>query len=457
MAGGMPDVDGARRPGYPVAAYVDNSFIASIGGYVTFAVLGGNAAVLKRQNRAAVLRGILGAGSVSRRALCRQTGLTPSTITNIVGDLISAGLVRELGTADSGGPVRAGRREVLIDLDPLGGVVLGGHIGMQRVALAVGDLRAGILSRARFPTEPERGPAEVVRRIAAEIPRLLERSGASPARVLGIGMGIVGPVAAESGVLRFSPELEWRDVPLRDLLQDATGLPTILDSGRRGMALAEMMFGLGQGVRDFMLVHVGSTIVAGIVADQRLYRGAAGNGGAIGHLAVPGVRRRCRCGRLGCLDAVASEAAIEERAVRLAGTMPGSALARAMGDSSEPLPRHRLYAAARARDPLALRVLHGAAVHVGQAIANILSVLDLELIVIGGEVAVVWPGFVEVVREVIHARSYRGSGTAVRVLSSAFGVDTRLFGGLALALHDLFYAPTLTLPAFDARRSAAMV
>ena len=128
-----------------------------------------------------------------------------------------------------------------------------------------------------------------------------------------------------------------------------------------------------------------------------------------------------------------------------------------MGDASEPLLRHRLYAAARARDPLALRGVHDAAVHVGQAIANVLSVLYLEPVVIDGEVAVVLPGFVEVVRKVVHARSYRGSGTAVRVLSSAFGPDTRLFGSLALALIDLFYAPTLTLPAFDAGRSAAVV
>ena len=424
---------------------------------MSFGVVGGNSSMLKRQNRAAVLRGVLGAAPLSRRALCRQTGLTASTITNIVGKLIATGLIRELGTAETGGPTRVGRREVLIDLDPLGGVVLGGHVGMQRVALAVADLRAGILSRARFPTRPEDGPLAVVERIAAAIPGLLDRSGVSPARVLGIGMGVVGPVEPEGGVLRFSPELDWRDVPLRELLQEATGLPTVVDSGRRGMALAEMMFGLGQGVRDFMLVHVGSTVVAGIVADQRLYRGAAGGGGSIGHLTLSGARRRCRCGRLGCLDAVASETAMEERALDLARQAPGSGLAEAMADASEPLVRHRLYAAARAGDPLALRTLREAARHLGQAIANVLSVLDLELVLVGGEVAVVDPSFVETVRKVVRARVFQASDAGIRVLPSAFGLDTRLFGGLALALHDLFYAPPLTLPTLGDRRSAAAV
>jgi predicted NBD/HSP70 family sugar kinase len=423
---------------------------------MSFDVGAGNRWLLKRQNRAAVLRGILGFGPLSRRALCRRTGLTASTITHIVGELIAAGLVRELGTVDAeSAPARAGRREVMIDLDPLGGVVLGGHIGMQRVVLAVGDLRAGILSRLRFPTDAQQGPVAVIERIAAAIPDLLAQSGATPDRLLGIGMGIVGPVEPQGGVLRYSPELAWRDVPLRDLLQEATGLRTVVDSGRRGMALAEMMFGLGQGVRDFMAVHVGSTIVAGIVADQRLYRGAAGSGGSLGHLALPGVEERCHCGRIGCLDTVASEMGIERRALDLARQAPSSALARAMQDETEALPRHRLYAAVRAGDAQAATILDEGARRLGEAIANVLSILDLELVVVGGEITVVYPAFVDVVRETVQACAYRASGDGPRVLPSAFGLDARMYGGLALSLHDFFYAPTLTLPASDSRRGAA--
>lgn len=416
----------------------------------------GNRSLLKRQNRAAVLRGILAFGPLSRRALCRKTGLTASTITYIVGELIAAGLVRELGTVEAeAGPARVGRREVMIDLDPLGGVVLGGHIGMQRVVLAVGDLRAGILSQIRFPTEAERGPAAVIARIAAEIPGLLARAGIGPERILGIGMGIVGAVEPQSGVLGFSPELDWQGTRLRDMLQEATGLPTVADSGRRGMALAEMMFGLGQGVRDFMMVHVGSTIVAGIVSDQRLYRGAAGSGGSIGHLALAGLDGRCHCGRIGCLDTVASERSMEQRALDLARQAPDSALARAMQDEAQPLPRHRLYAAVGAGDTLAVQILDDAARHLGAAIANVLSVLDLELVLVGGEVTAVYPGYVETVRAVVQKCSFRASAGGTRVLPSAFGLDARMYGGLALALHDFFYAPTLTLPSIEDRRGAA--
>jgi predicted NBD/HSP70 family sugar kinase len=425
---------------------------------MSFAVAGSNAALLKRQNRAAVLRGILSAGPVSRRALCRRTGLTASTITHIVGELIAAGLVRELGSAEpSEGPVRVGRREVMIDLDPLGGAVVGGHIGMERTVLAVGDLRGGIIRWIRFPTQPEHGPALLVRRVAAEIGPLLGRAGVDARRVFGLGIGVVGPVDNTTGLLRTSHELGWRDVPLQALLEEATGLPTVVDSGRRGMALAEMMFGKAQGVRSFMLVNVGSTIVAGIVTNQQPYRGATGGAGSLGHLTKPGADRRCRCGRIGCLDTLASESAIDERAWEIAWQEPDSTLAQALAAESDLLPRQRLYAAARAGDPASIRVLQTVAHHLGEGIANVLSVLDPELVLIGGVMIDDCPSFVDIVRDVVHARAYRAADGITRVEASAFSGDLRWRGGLALALHDLFYAPALSLPAAGSElRTASM-
>jgi len=425
---------------------------------MSFAVAGSNVVLLKRQNRAAVLRGILGAGPLSRRALCRRTGLTASTITHIVGELIADGLVRELGSVEpSAGAVRVGRREVMIDLVPLGGVVIGGHIGMQRTVLAIGDLRGGIIRWIRFPTQPEQGPALLVRRVAAEIGPLLGRASVDARRVLGLGIGVVGPVDNTTGLLRTSHELGWRDAPLQALFQDATGLPTVVDSGRRGMALAEMMFGKAQGVRNFMLVIVGSTIVAGIVTNQQPYRGATGGGGSIGHVTMPGVDRRCRCGRVGCLDTLASETAIDERAWEIAWQEPDSALAQALAAESDLLPRQRLYAAARAGDPASVGVLQTVAHHLGEGIANVLSVLDPELVLIGGVMIDDCPSFVDIVRDVVNARAYRATDGIIRVEASAFSGDLRWRGGLALALHDLFYAPALSLRAADGGlRTAAM-
>ena len=411
-----------------------------------FTVHGGNAPLLKRQNRAAVLRAIVGYGPISRRALRDTTGLTASTITNIVAELIASGQVRELGEIEPvAGASRAGRREVLVDLASDGGIVVGAYIGVNETHVSVGGPRAEILHRDMIPTHPERGPADLIRRLAACVEHLLDETDTDRSRLIGFGLGTVGIVDLDAGVLRDAPELGWRDVPLRSLLQAAIDLPIVVDSGRRGMALAEMMFGLGQHVRDFAHVHVASTIVAGLVLDQRLHRGATGTAGSLGHTTVAGERTPCGCGKVGCLDTLSSEVAMERRAAELAAAHPNGVLARELAGKWEPVGRFALYRAAKAGDADALGVIVEAGRYLGRAIANVLSVIDLRLVVLSGDVPRDFPPFVDAVRAAIEVHAFRVDEVTVEVVASPFGGDMRVKGSLALALHDLLYAPTLTL------------
>ncbi|MCC7372158.1 MAG: ROK family transcriptional regulator [Chloroflexi bacterium] len=411
-----------------------------------FTVRGGNAPLLKRQNRAAVLRAIVGFGPISRRALRDRTGLTASTITNIVAELIGAGQVQELGEIEPvAGASRAGRREVLIDLTADSGIVVGAYIGVNETNISVGGPRAEILHRLNLPTLSERGPADLIRRLVDGVEALLDQTGTDRGRLIGFGLGAVGIVDPEGGVLRDAPELGWRDVPLRAMLQEAVDLPIVLDSGRRGMALAEMMFGLGQHVRDFAHVHIASTIVAGLVLDQRLHRGATGTAGSLGHTTVAGERQPCGCGKIGCLDTIASEVAMERRAAEVAAVRPDGLLARELAARTEPVGRFALYRAARAGDADALAIIVEAGRYLGRAIANVLSVIDVRLVVLSGDVARDFPPFVDAVRAAIEVHTFRVDEVTVEVVASPFGGDMRVKGSLALALYDLLYAPTLTL------------
>ena len=411
-----------------------------------FTVLGGNAPLLKRQNRAAVLRAIVSFGPISRRALRDATGLTSSTITNIVSELIARGVVQEIGPSEpTSNPSRAGRREVPIDLTSDGGVVVGAYIGVQETHVSLGGPRAEILRRERIPTHPERGPADLIRRLSGCVNALLADQTVQRARLIGLGVGTIGIVDPDAGVLRDASELGWQDVPLRSLLEAAIDLPIVVDSGRRGMALAEMMFGLGQNVRDFAHVHVASTIVAGLVLDQRLHRGATGTAGSLGHTTVAGERTPCTCGKIGCLDTIASEVAMERRAVEIGAYRPNGLLARELATATEPVGRYAVYRAAQAGDPDALAIVVEAGRYLGRAVANVLSVLDLRLVVLSGDVPRDFPPFVEAVRAAVEVHAYRVGRVAVEVVASPFGADMRVKGSLALALHDLLYAPTLTI------------
>src|SRR5215213_3114769 len=160
-----------------------------------FTVLGANAPLLKRQNRAAVLRAIVTYGPISRRALRDTTGLTASTITNIVAELIAHGLVEEIGANDTvSAPGRVGRREVLVDLVASGGIVVGAYIGVQETHVSIGGPRAEILRRERLLTRPDRGPADLVRRIGETVSGLLAEPGIDRTRLIGLGLGTVGIV-----------------------------------------------------------------------------------------------------------------------------------------------------------------------------------------------------------------------------------------------------------------------
>ena len=431
-------------------------FVLCINWQMRFTVRGGNAPLLKRQNRVAVLRAIVGYGPISRRALRDTTGLTSSTITNIVAELIAGGLVQELGAIEPArGSSRAGRREVLVDLMTDGGIVLGAYIGVQETHISVGGPRAEILHRERLPTHPERGAVDLIRRLAACVESLLQEPSIRRDRLIGFGLGTVGIVDPDAGVLRDAPELGWREVPLRAMLQEAIDLPIVVDSGRRGMALAEMMFGLGQHVRDFAHVHIASTIVAGLVLDQRLHRGATGAAGSLGHTTVAGEHHPCGCGKVGCLDTIASEVAMERRAAEVVAMRPDGLLARELAEKWEPVGRYAIYRAAQAGDADALAIIVEAGRALGRAIANVLSVLDLRLVVLSGDVARDFPPFVEAVRAAIEVHAFRVDRMTVDVVASPFGGDMRVKGSLALALHDLLYAPTLTLHAAASDEAAS--
>jgi predicted NBD/HSP70 family sugar kinase len=421
-----------------------------------FTVLGGNAPLLKRQNRAAVLRAIVSYGPISRRALRDATGLTASTITNIVAELIATRFVDELRVSEpTAGPSRAGRREVPIDLAPSGGIVVGAYIGVQETHVSVGGPRAEIIRRKRLPTHAERGPADLIRRVAETVALVLNDPAIDRARLVGLGLGTVGIVDPDAGVLRDASELGWRDVPLRSMLEAAIDLPVVVDSGRRGMALAELMFGLGQQVRDFAHVHIASTVVAGLVLDQRLHRGATGTAGSLGHTTVAGERTPCSCGKIGCLDTIASEVAMERRAAEVAALKPDGILARELASAPEPVGRYAVYRAARAGDADALAIIVEAGRYLGRAIANVLSVLDLRLVVLSGDVARDFPPFVEAVRAAVEVHAFRIGRSTIEVVASPFGGDMRVKGSLALALHDLLYAPTLTLQTAAPREAAS--
>ncbi|MCS6849010.1 MAG: ROK family transcriptional regulator [Anaerolineae bacterium] len=410
----------------------------------TFA--GSNASLVRAHNLRAVLNHFLNEGSVSRAQLAERTALSNTTITNLIDDLLTQGIVVEDDTetararASSDGSRRVGRPRTGLRLNPNARYAAGVHIGIGILRVAVVNLHAEIIQNtiANFDVA---APAEhVLNQIARLVKQTIAGSRIETDRLIGLGIGASGLVDYGTGVNVFAPNLGWRDVPLRDWMQDRLGLPTAVDNNVRAMALGEALFGAGRNVGVLAFVYGRVGVGAGFVVNGRAFRGSGAGAGEIGHtVMIPDGGDLCGCGQRGCLETLVSEPVIVREAERLARRRPHSALARCLAQNGQTKPIERIFAAAREGDAATLRLLEGRARYLGIALANLVNVLNPELILLGGMFAQGSEFFLPMAERTMRERAFAGLGDRVRVQPTQFGWRAGVIGAASLALSTFFY------------------
>lgn len=299
-------------------------------------------------------------------------------------------------------------------MSPTVGVDLGGsHIR----AVAFDDELAP-LGRAEAPTGAEESVEAVVARVAACVTEAL--AGEAPA---GVGVGAAGLIDPWRGTVVLASNLGWRDVPLRDLLADALGgAPVRIDMDTNAAALAEARLGAGRGRRHLLYVTVGTGVGGGEVLDGRLYRGASGGAGQIGHVVVDPAGPPCGCGGQGCVEVYASGAGIVARARE--------------AEVSGELTTATIFAAAAGGDPAAASVIDAAADALGLALATYVHLNNPEAIVLGGGVADAAPSYRERAERTLRQRALPALADAVEVMPGALGGDAGTIGAALLLSED---------------------
>ncbi len=292
---------------------------------------------------------------------------------------------------------------------------LGIDLGGTKIALGV--LAGGRLVYKDRIATPREGWEAVLRAMAVAAWKAL---AASPVPVEAVGIGAPGSLDFDSGIVNFAPNIPgFRDVPLRESLQEALGLPAAIENDANAAALAEHHLGAARGAGSSFFVTVSTGIGGGLVANGRVWRGAFGQAGEIGHLTVLPGGPVCGCGNRGCLEALASGRALaRDASYAYAGAV----------DAPE------LFRRWRAGDALARRIVEGAAGYLGQALADVQKLWDPEVIVIGGGVAV---GAGDAWRELVSA-AYKSRATGWRtapLLPALLGADAGVIGA-ALAAKD---------------------
>lgn len=405
-------------------------------------LLGSNSSTLKSHNMRAVLLTLLKHKDISRVRLAELTGLSATTITNLVTDLLDQGIVTEEGTKPPQSRRKVGRPRTALRLVPHARHAVGVHIGVSSVRVAVTDLYARPLNFLSLAHPGAASPSEVLKEIASLIEEAIAQSGVDPDGMVGVCVGASGLVNPHTGVNVFSPNLEWRDLPIRERLTGRLGLPLCVDNNVRAMVLGEALFGAGQGVSALAFVYARTGVGAGFVVDGQLYRGSAAGAGEIGHMTlIPDGGEPCRCGNTGCLETLVSEPVMVRRAEELAredreGILAAS-LAHGEGTAVE-----RVFEAARAGDTATLDMLNERARYMGIALANLVNVLNPELIVLGGVFAQGQDLLFPVVEKTMRQRAFARLGERVELQATSFGQQAGVVGAAALALSTFFFRST---------------
>ncbi|UEM23258.1 ROK family transcriptional regulator [Skermanella mucosa] len=383
-----------------------------------------NSALIRQINLARVFHALREHPESSQRDLGKLTGLDKATVSTVVAQLQDLRLVER---SEQSKARRVGRPETALSIPRSAGVLVGIRLEPATIRVVTTTLAGEVLGHCQLPGSLDMKAALVTLRKAVD--REIAEIGETWSSVRALGVGIPG-LMDRNGTLILAPNLGWRDVPIRAMLEEIFDCPVEVDNDTKAAAIAERLFGLCRETDDYVYLTGDSGVGGALVLGGRVYRGAGGFAGEIGHTKVSPEGRRCGCGRRGCLETYVSEAAI----------------LRTLADRGIDAADIGAVAGLAAEGRAGVReLLDEVARHLGFALSNIVNILNPGLIVLGGNLAVVGahivPGLERAIAE--HALGPPAAGVSVRV--SPLGEDAVPMGGIALALDGFLAPPRLSI------------
>lgn len=381
----------------------------------------------RTHNSQLIFKTIYDGGEVSRAEIARRTGLTRTTVSHVVGELSGEGLVAEVGV----GPSAGGKPPILLSVPDDARHLIGIDLANSEFRGAVINLRGEVRHRLNLPINEQDGDAA----LALVYHLIDELLGMTDQPVAGIGIGSPGLMDARQGVVRYAVNLNWRDLPLGELLEARYDLPVYIANDSQAAALAEMRFGESQGASHLLVVKVGRGVGAGVVLNRRLHYGDRFGAGEIGHIVLDPDGERCRCGNVGCLETLVSSRALISRAQQAMRADPSSVLWELV-DAPEEITTDVLQRAHRAGDEQVAALIEQAGTHLGISLAYVIGALDVRQIVIAGSMAAFGDALTGPVRREVAGRWLPPLVADIEVTTSCLGQDIVMLGAAALLLSN---------------------
>jgi glucokinase len=307
-------------------------------------------------------------------------------------------------------------------------VVIGVDLGGANLRTALLSTDGEVLDKRSEATRASEGWKVVVSQIVKGIALQRELAIDRGLRVAAVGVGAPGIILMDKGVVVKSPNFpDWNNLPLRDHLEQALMVPVVIENDANAAALGEQWRGAGRGINSMILLTLGTGVGGGIVLNNRIWQGADGMAGEVGHMTLIPEGRLCGCGNRGCLEMYASARGIVQSYVEMSGL---SAEEASKATSSG------VYHSARAGEPAARKAMKLMGHMLGIGIANLINIFNPQMIVLGGRVKDAWDLFIDATHEEVMRRAFQAPAERTAIVPSALGDDAGMVGAAAVALQN---------------------
>jgi glucokinase-like ROK family protein len=331
------------------------------------------------------------------------------------------------------GPTTGGRRPILLAINPDFGYVVGIDLGATHLRLVLTDFLAHVLDEIEYPISVVDGPQKSLAQIDHYITEMLDRAKLNIGQISAVGMGVPGPVVSKAGEVTSPPIMPgWDGYPIRKHLEEQFHLPVMIGNDAEFGAIGEWAYGAGRGENNLAYIKVGTGVGAGLLLDGRIYRGATGSAGEIGHITIQANGPLCTCGNYGCLESMAGGKAIARNAREAIQAGRRTQLSAIAADKIMAVD---VAAAAQQGDLVAQQIITDAGTYLGIAIASLVNLFNPNMIVIGGGVSQLGDLLLEPIRKTVMERSLYSAAKIVRITSAVLGRRASTMGAVVQAIN----------------------
>jgi len=391
--------------------------------------------LVKQINKSIVLNTIRKKEVISRAGIAEFTGLNKSTVSFLVDELIKEGFVKEIGLGESKG----GRKPIMLTINDKSGCVIGVDLGVNYILTVLTDLVGNVLWEKKVDIKLGEEKGKVTGLLMQSIGEAIENAPETVNGILGMGIGVPGIVDYKKGLVLMAPNLKWKDIPLKEMVEERFKIKVYIDNEANVGAVGEKWFGIGVECSNFVYVSAGIGIGTGIIINGTLYRGASGLAGEIGHATINIYDELCSCGNTGCWENYASERALLD--YMRAQLKQGKRDDYINSDNIAELNALRIIDFARKGSSIAIEGLREIGRNLGVGIINLINTFNPEMIIIGNTLSLAEDIILPEILDEVSRKCFIYKYHKVKIRTSKLNFHAGAMGAASLVISKLFAHP----------------